>query len=107
MCDEFFYSLLGANHHYGTPRNTHAPGCVPGGSSSGSAAAVAARLCDFAVGSDTGGSVRIPAAFCGVYGLRPTHGRIALDGGTAMAPSFDTAGFFARSADTMAKVQNV
>lgn len=79
ICDEFFYSIAGVNHHYGTPQNTHAPGCIPGGSSSGSAAAVAAGMCDFAVGSDTGGSVRIPASFCGIYGLRPTHGRISLE----------------------------
>ena len=104
VCDEFFYSILGANHHYGTPLNTHAPGSVPGGSSSGSAAAVAAKMCTFAVGSDTGGSVRVPAAFCGVFGLRPTHGRIALDGATAMAPSFDTCGFFARSGRVLATV---
>ncbi|MCZ6764367.1 MAG: amidase family protein, partial [Alphaproteobacteria bacterium] len=75
VCDEFFYSLTGANAHYGTPTNMAAPGRLPGGSSSGSAAAVAAEMCDFALGSDTGGSVRIPAAFCGLYGLRPTHGR--------------------------------
>eukprot|EP01043_Picozoa_sp_COSAG02_P050559 COSAG02_NODE_5210_length_4540_cov_2.660662_3_plen_167_part_00 len=79
ICDEFFYSIAGVNHHYGTPQNTHAKGCIPGGSSSGSAAAVAAGMCDFAVGSDTGGSVRIPASFCGIYGLRPTHGRISLE----------------------------
>ena len=75
--------------------NIRAPGRIPGGSSSGSAAAVAANACDFALGSDTGGSVRMPASYCGVYALRPTHGRIDLTGGIAMAPSFDTAGFFA------------
>lgn len=107
VCDEFFYSIAGVNHHYGTPHNTHGPGRIPGGSSSGSAAAVAAGLCDFAVGSDTGGSVRIPAAFCGVYGLRPTHGRISLEGATAMAPSFDACGFFARSASLMEAVGSV
>ena len=85
------------NAHYGTPLNIRAPGRIPGGSSSGSAAAVAANACDFALGSDTGGSVRMPASYCGVYALRPTHGRIDLAGGMAMAPSFDTAGFFANA----------
>ncbi|MGC1179449.1 MAG: amidase family protein, partial [Methyloceanibacter sp.] len=75
VCDEFFYSVLGTNIHYGTPINLRAPGHVTGGSSCGSAAAVAGGLCDFALGSDTGGSVRIPASFNGLYGLRPTHGR--------------------------------
>jgi amidase len=98
ICDEFFYSLTGANAHYGTPQNRRAPGRLPGGSSSGSAAALAAELCDIALGSDTGGSVRIPASFCGLYGLRPTHGRVDLTGGRAMAPSYDTAGWFANDA---------
>ncbi|HVY58860.1 MAG TPA: amidase [Xanthobacteraceae bacterium] len=95
VCDEFFYSVTGANAHYGTPVNPRAPGRLPGGSSSGSAAAVAAGTCDFALGSDTGGSVRIPAAFCGIYGIRPTHGRFDLAGAMAMAPSFDVGGWFA------------
>merc|ERR1712166_157342 len=107
ITDEFFYSLSGANHHYGTPHNTHAPGCMPGGSSSGSAAATAAKLCDFGIGSDTGGSVRVPAAFCGLFGLRPSHGRISLDHATAMAPSFDVCGPLARSAGMLAAVGNV
>ncbi len=98
ICDEFFYSLTGANAHYGTPQNLRAPGRLPGGSSSGSAAAMAAEMCDFALGSDTGGSVRIPAAFCGLYGIRPTHGRVDLTGGREMAPSLDTAGWFANGA---------
>ena len=98
VCDEFFYSLSGDNAHYGTPKNVRAPGRLPGGSSSGSAAAAAAGLCDFALGSDTGGSVRIPAAFCGLFGLRPSHGRVELGGAMAMAPSFDTAGWFANDA---------
>ena len=95
VCDEFFYSVTGANAHYGTPANPRAPGRLPGGSSSGSAAATASGACDFALGSDTGGSVRIPAALCGVYGIRPTHGRIDFSGAMAMAPSFDVAGWFA------------
>jgi amidase len=104
VCDEFFYSVVGANAHYGTAVNLRAPGRVPGGSSSGSAAAIAANACDFALGSDTGGSVRIPASFCGTYGLRPTHGRIDLAGAMPMAPSFDTAGFFANAPGIMRRV---
>jgi amidase len=94
VCDEFFYSVSGANAHYGTPVNPRAPGRLPGGSSSGSASACTAGACDFALGSDTGGSVRIPASFCGLYGLRPTHGRVDLTGAMAMAPTFDVAGWF-------------
>ena len=107
VCDEFFYSILGTNAHYGQPRNPRAPGHVAGGSSCGSAAAVAASLCDFALGSDTGGSIRVPASFCGLYGLRPTHGRIDMHGGTAMAPSFDTVGYLARDAETFRAVGQV
>jgi amidase len=95
VCDEFFYSVSGANAHYGTPVNPRAPTRLPGGSSSGSASATAAGACDFALGSDTGGSVRVPAAFCGLYGIRPTHGRVSLSGAMEMAPSFDVAGWFA------------
>jgi amidase len=96
VCDEFFYSVLGTNAHYGTPVNPRAPDHVTGGSSCGAAAAVAAKMCDFALGSDTGGSIRVPASFCGLYGLRPTHGRIDMAGATPMAPSYDTVGFLAR-----------
>src|SRR5262249_12387532 len=85
LCDEFCFSVPGGNAHYGTPANPRAPGRLPGGSSSGSAAATAAGACDFALGSDTGGSVRVPAAFCGLYGIRPTHGRVDLTGAMAMA----------------------
>ena len=95
VCDEFFFSVTGANAHYGTPVNPRAPGRLPGGSSSGSASATAAGACDFALGSDTGGSVRVPAAFCGLYGIRPTHGRIDMTGAMPMAPSFDVPGWFA------------
>lgn len=98
ICDEFFYSVLGTNAHYGQPVNARAGRYVTGGSSCGSAAAVAASMCDFALGSDTGGSIRVPASFCGLYGLRPTHGRIDTTGATPMAPSFDTVGFLARDA---------
>ena len=98
ICDEFFYSVAGMNAHYGTPPNLRAPGRIPGGSSSGSAAATAAGACDFALGSDTGGSVRVPASFCGLYGIRTTHGRVDTQGAMDMAPSFDTIGWFAGSA---------
>ena len=107
VCDEFFYSVGGSNAHYGTPINLRAPGRICGGSSSGSAGALAANACDFALGSDTGGSVRVPASFCGLYGLRPTHDRIDLAGAMAMAPSFDTAGFFANAPGVLRRVGHV
>ena len=105
--EEMAWSLTGENAHYGTPVNVNAPGRIPGGSSSGSAAAVAAGLVDFALGSDTGGSVRLPASYCGVLGLRPTHGRISLDGVCPLAPSFDTCGWFARDAAIFERVGRV
>jgi amidase len=94
--DELAWSLNGENHHYGTPINPAAPGRIPGGSSSGSAAATAGGLVDFAIGSDTGGSVRLPASYCGIFGMRPTHGRVPIDGAVPLAPSYDTVGWFAR-----------
>lgn len=94
--DELAYSLMGVNAHYGTPVNSAAPDRVPGGSSSGSVAAVAAGLVDIGLGSDTGGSVRAPASFCGVYGIRTSHGRISLSGVMPLAPRFDTCGWFAK-----------
>ncbi len=102
--DELAYSLMGVNAHYGTPVNTHDPRRVPGGSSSGSAAAVAAGLVDFGLGSDTGGSVRLPASFCGVWGIRTTFGQIPLNGCMPFTHSFDTVGWFARDAVTMGRV---
>jgi amidase len=104
ICDEFFYSVLGTNAHYGQPVNVRAPHRVTGGSSCGAAAAVAASMCDFALGSDTGGSSRVPASFSGLYGLRPSFGRIDTHGATAMAPSFDTVGFLARDAGLARKL---
>jgi len=104
ICDEFFYSVSGVNAHYGTPPNVRAPGRIPGGSSSGSAAACGANACDFALGSDTGGSIRVPASFNGVYGLRPTHGRVDLTGAMAMAPSFDVAGWLANGPGVLRRV---
>ena len=106
ITDEVSLGIVGENAFYGTPINSRAPDRVPGGSSSGSAAAVAAGLCDTALGTDTGGSVRVPASFCGLYGIRPTHGRIDVSGMMPQAPSSDTAGWFARDSDTFARVSS-
>ena len=105
--DELSRGIFGENAHYGTPVNPRAPDRVPGGSSSGSAAAVAGRLVDFALGTDTGGSVRVPASFCGLYGIRPTHGLLAFDGVIAQAPSFDTIGWLTRDATLLARIAEV
>ncbi len=105
--DELSRGIFGENAHYGTPLNPKAPTRVPGGSSSGSAAAVAGGLVDAALGTDTGGSVRVPACFCGLYGIRPSHGRVSIAGGVAQAPSFDTVGWFARDGATLARVGEV
>ena len=102
--DEMAFSITGQNAHYGTPVNVNAPGRIPGGSSSGSAAAVAGALVDFALGSDTGGSVRMPAGFCGIHGIRTTQDRIPVDGVHPLAPCFDTVGWFARGGDLMQAV---
>jgi amidase len=107
ITDEISLGLLGINRFHGTPINPAVPDRVPGGSSSGSASAVAAGLVHTALGTDSGGSVRTPASFTGLYGLRPTHGRISVDGMMVQSPSFDTAGFFARDADTFARVGEV
>ena len=107
ITDELTRGIFGENVHYGTPVNPRAPGRVPGGSSSGSASAVAGELVDFALGSDTGGSVRVPSSFCGLFGLRPTHGRTPLDGMLLQAPTFDTIGWFARDAGTFARVGSI
>lgn len=104
ITDELAFSLTGRNPHFGTPRNGGAPGRLPGGSSSGSASAVSSGLCDFALGTDTAGSVRLPASYQGLWGIRPTHGRVSLDRCVPLAPSFDTAGWFARSADVLERV---
>ncbi|WP_406854853.1 amidase [Alsobacter sp. KACC 23698] len=101
---ELAYSLNGKNNHFGTPINPAAPDRVPGGSSSGSAAATAGRLCDIGLGSDTGGSVRGPASYCGLYGIRPTHGRLPLDLTMPLAASFDTPGWFTRDERTFERV---
>ena len=104
LMDELAYGLTGRNVHYGIPANPAAPDRVPGGSSSGSAAAVAGRACDFALGTDTGGSIRVPASYCGIFGMRPTHGRISAEGIVPLAPSFDAVGWFARDADLLERV---
>ena len=105
--DEVACGMFGMNPHFGTPINPKAPARVPGGSSSGSASAVAANLCDFALGTDTGGSIRVPASFCGLYGLRTTYGRLSVAGIMAMAPSFDSVGWLARDATTLKRVGEI
>jgi amidase len=107
VTDEVSLGILGENAHDGTPLNPAAPGRVPGGSSSGSASAVAGGVCGFALGTDSGGSVRVPASFCGLHGIRPTHGRINFAGITVQSPSADTCGWFARDAATFARVGEV
>lgn len=105
--DELTFSLMGQNVHFPHPVNPAAPERVTGGSSSGSAAAVAAGLVDIALGSDTGGSIRAPASFCGLVGLRTTHGAIPLAGAMPLAPSFDTFGWFAKDIETYIRVAAV
>jgi amidase len=107
ITDEISLGLLGINQHFGTPLNPRAPDLVPGGSSSGSASAVAGGLVDTALGTDSGGSVRVPASFTGLFGLRPTHGVIPIEGMATQSPSFDTVGFFARDVATFAMVGQV
>ncbi len=107
VTDELAFSMNGNNAHFGAPINGAAPDRISGGSSSGSASAVSNNLCDFALGTDTGGSVRAPANHCGLFGIRPTHGRISLQGALDLAPSFDTCGYFARDVSTFARVSNV
>ena len=107
ITDEISLGILGENAFDGTPLNPKVPERVPGGSSSGSASAVAQGYCDTALGTDTGGSVRVPASYCGLYGIRPTHGRLPLDGMLPQAPTSDTTGWFARDATTFARVSAV
>lgn len=107
VTDELAFSLEGDNAHHGTPLNARAPHRLPGGSSSGSASAVACGEADVALGTDTGGSVRVPASLCGLFGMRPSHGRIPLDGVVPFAPSLDTIGWFSRDAHTLHRVGRV
>src|SRR5271155_634032 len=104
ITDELAFGLEGVNAHYGTPVNPACPDRIPGGSSSGSGVAVAAGLVDFALGTDTGGSVRVPASFVGVFGFRPTHGAVSTAGVLPFAPSYDTVGWFARDAGVLRRV---
>lgn len=102
--DEFAYSLSGTNIHYGTPPNPAAPGRVPGGSSSGPASAVALGLVDIGLGSDTAGSIRVPASYCGLFGLRTSHGAVPTTGVLPLAPAFDTVGWLTQDYETLAVV---
>ena len=104
ITDELAYSIQGDNMHYGTPLNTRAPDRVPGGSSSGSAAAVAAGLVDFALGTDTGGSTRVPGSYCGLWGLRTTHGLLSTEGVVPLSPLFDTMTWLASQAEIFQRV---
>lgn len=105
--DELMYSLGGENHHFGTPINPRAVGRIPGGSSSGSAVAVASGSVDFALGTDTGGSIRVPSSYCGVYGFRPTHGAVDFQGVIPLSPAFDTIGWMSDRLDVLQKVGEV
>ena len=107
QCEELCFSLTGINAHYGAPVNPAAPERVTGGSSSGSVSLVASGTVDIATGSDTGGSIRGPASYTGLIGLRPTHGVLSLDGVMALAHTFDVAGWFTREADLYAKVADL
>ncbi|KAJ1389291.1 Amidase signature domain [Sesbania bispinosa] len=107
VMDELAYSIKGENIHYGTPRNPCVEDRVPGGSSSGSAVAVGAKLVDFSIGTDCLGSSRIPASFCGIFGIRPSHGVISESGVIPLAQSLDTVGWFARDPTILNKVGRV
>ncbi len=107
ICDELAFSLDGINIHYGTPINPRAPERIPGGSSSGPASVVAQGIVDFALGTDTAGSTRVPASYCGIWGLRPTWGSISTEGVLPLGPSFDTVGLLASSLDVLTKVSGV
>lgn len=107
LTDELAYSLHGDNAHYGTPINSAAPERVTGGSSSGSCAAVAAHLVDFALGTDTGGSTRVPASYAGLWGLRTTHGLVSAEGLVPLHPAFDTVTWLALDAATFERVAAV
>lgn len=105
--NEMAFSMSGHNAHFGTPINGAAPDRIPGGSSSGSASAVSNQLCDFALGTDTGGSIRTPASYCNLFGLRPTHGRLSLENCQPLCPSMDTCGFFAKDPAIFTRVGQV
>lgn len=106
ITDELAYSLHGQNKHYDALINPAAPAHIPGGSSSGSAVAVSAHLADIGLGTDTGGSIRVPASYQGLWGLRTTHGLVPCDNMVPLAPSFDTIGWMTRDLDTLIAVSN-
>lgn len=107
VTDELAYSLAGNNIHYGTPVNPMAPLRIPGGSSSGAAVAVAGGHCDIGLATDCGGSARLPGSYCGVWGIRPSHGLVGGVSGFPLAPGYDTVGWFTRSGDVMQRVLDV
>lgn len=107
VTDELAYSLEGNNIHYGVADNPTAPGYHCGGSSMGSVAAVAGHWADIGLGTDTGGSIRVPASYCGVYGMRPSHGAVSTQGVIGLAPSFDTVGWFCREPSLLKTVGDV
>ncbi|XP_012479999.1 outer envelope protein 64, mitochondrial [Gossypium raimondii] len=107
VMDELAFGITGENKHYGTPTNPNMPSNVPGGSSSGSAVAVAAELVDFALGTDTIGCVRVPASFCGILGFRPSHGAVSTIGVLPNSQSLDAIGWFARDPSILHRVGNV
>ena len=105
--NEFAYGITGSNAHYGAVHNPWALDRIPGGSSSGSAAAIAAGLCVASVGTDTGGSIRVPSGFCGITGLKPTFGRVSVFGVQPLSPSLDHVGPLARCVSDAAILLNV
>ncbi|MFS0886352.1 AtzH-like domain-containing protein [Aeromicrobium sp. 179-A 4D2 NHS] len=105
--DEFAYSLAGTNAHHGTPPNGAAPRRLSGGSTSGPASAVALGHATIGLGTDTGGSIRVPAAYQGLFGLRTTHGAVTVGGVLPLAPSFDTVGWLTREAELLERVGRV
>lgn len=105
--DELAFSLFGTNAHYGTPPNPAAPGRIPGGSSSGPVAAVAIGQADIGLGTDTGGSIRVPASYCGLYGIRTTHGAVPVEGVQPLAPGFDTVGWLTADPATLERAGDV
>ncbi|MER6975151.1 AtzH-like domain-containing protein [Nocardioides sp. NPDC000445] len=105
--EEFAYSLSGLNAHYGAPPNPKAPGRIPGGSSSGSATAVALGQASIGLGTDTGGSIRVPSAYQGLYGIRTSHGAVSREGLLPLAKAFDTVGWMTRSAFLLQAVGDV
>lgn len=107
VADEFTYSLEGESEHFGTPVNTKAPGRIPGGSSSGSAASVAYEVADFSLGTDSGGSIRVPASFCGVWGMRPSLHRISEAGVLPFMPSVSTVGVLSARLHQLDQVMRV